>query len=409
MDPKSLWKERANSYWMMAIRYLRYIGNSGFLFSVYVSFILGSYYYSILIQALPKNFPAVELMTIVLLFFVLKGSIRTFIKPPDSIFLLSAEQRLKPYFQRSLVYSFIVQSFVIVVIFLVLGPLYFSQITGDITIYLGSLLLVILLKGWNLLSIWEELRLPNNRFKQLSPFVRGTTSLFLLYTILDQRWLLTAGLLIAICVLYLVMYRKLANEHPLKWERLIDLESESLMFFYRIANMFVEVPSISRRVRERRWANFLIPILSGKRERVHAYMYTRAFIRSNDYLGIYFRLTLVGAVLVYFLSEGFLLWGFGVLFIYMTALQLTTLWPHFDAKVWVNLYPVSQGLQFYAFQQLLFRLLVIQTMIYTIVSYFNHYSLIQSLIVLVLGLLVVLIFVKIRLKKQLSKRFVLSK
>ncbi|WLD94086.1 ABC transporter permease [Alkalihalobacillus sp. AL-G] len=406
MDLTSLWKERANDYWKMATRYLRYIGNSGFLFSVYALFILGTYYYSVLIRALPEHFPAVELITVIIWIFVIRGSIRTFIKAPDSIFLLPTEQRLNTYFQRSILYSFIMQSFVIVLIFSALGPLYFAQISDKLSVYLASLTLVILVKGWNLLSKWEELRLPNSRFKQLSPFVRSTISLFILYTILDQRWLLTSGLIVIICMLYLLVYRKFANEHPLKWMKLIDQESDSLMFFYRIANMFIEVPSVSRKVKERRWAYGAIHFLTGKRKDVHAYMYTRAFVRSNDYFGIYVRLTLIGALLVYFLPEGILMWAFGILFIYMTALQLTTLWPHFDAKVWTDLYPLSKSARFQAFQKLLTRVLVVQTLIYMVASYLNHESFIQSLIVLILGLLVVFIFVKARLPKQLSKRFI---
>lgn len=55
-DGMSLWRERVGSYWNEAIRYLRLIANSGFLFTVYVLLLIGSVYYSRLLDSLPESF-----------------------------------------------------------------------------------------------------------------------------------------------------------------------------------------------------------------------------------------------------------------------------------------------------------------------------------------------------------------
>lgn len=405
MGVKTLWKERANEFWSMAIRYLRYIGNSGFLFSVYVSIIIGSFYYGKLLKALPENFPAVEIVTILLFFFVARGKIRTFLREADANFLLPLEERFRPYLQRSLTYSYIMQAFNVLVIMLVLGPLYFARVTPERAPYLAGIVLVLFLTGWNLLSRWEELRVPDGMKRKVLPIVRHLVVLVSIYTILQGAWILTGVLFIGLAVLYLVIYRPLATRHTLKWERLIRLEGDALMLFYRIANMFVEVPQLNRKVKKRTWAAPFINLLSGQSRNIYTYMYSRAFIRSNDYFGIFLRLTVIGIVLMFILPTGMFLWTANVLILYMTAIQLTTMWPHFDMKVWVDLYPVPREIRFNTFRNLLTRIMMIQVGLFTLASYVHHLSIVQAGTVLITGLFLVISFVRVMLIKQLSKRF----
>ncbi|MCF6136186.1 ABC transporter permease [Pseudalkalibacillus berkeleyi] len=405
MGVQTLWKERANAFWTMAIKYLRYIGNSGFLFSVYVAIIAGSFYYGKLLKALPDYFPAVEFMTVLLLFFVGRGKIRTFLKEPDANFLLPLEQRFRPYIQRSLLYSLIMQAFNVLVIMLVLGPLYFAQITTDRASYFASLFLILLLTGWNLFARWEELRVPDGPKRTLLPITRYIMVLVTLYAILSSAWIITAIFVIGLAVLYLLQFRPLAAKHTLKWNRLISLENDALMLFYRIANMFVEVPQLNRKVKNRAWATPFITFLTKPSSNIYAYMYARAFIRSNDYFGIFLRLTVIGILLMVVLPSGMILWTANVLILYMTAIQLTTLWPHFDLKVWVDLYPVPRHIRFGTFQGLITRIMFIQVLLFSIASFARYGSVIESGIILVSGLFLVIAFVKIVLYKQLSKRF----
>ncbi|WP_221568853.1 ABC transporter permease [Alkalihalobacillus sp. TS-13] len=408
MNVKTLWRERANNFWSMAVRYLRYIGNSGFLFSVYVGVILGSYYYGQVLKVLPESFPAAEFLTILVFLIVSRGKIRTFLKTADANFLLPVEGRFRPYLQKSLLYSFVMQAFNVLVLLLILGPLYFNRITSERAVYFGSLVLILLLTGWNIISKWEELRVPDGTKRKVLPIIRLLSVLFTLYAIFREAWLITAVLIIGMAILYVAVYRPLSQKHTLKWERLIELEANALMLFYRIANMFVDVPEISRKVRKRSWAAPLMKVLSGKGETVFGYMYTRAFIRSNDYFGIYARLTVIGIILMLIMPPGFLLWGVSLLLIYMTAIQLTTLWPHFDMKVWVDLYPVSKKERYETFQRLIFRIMISQVVLFALSSFINHLSVVETGIILITGGALVLAFTRVLLFKQLEKRFIIT-
>ncbi|WP_349409601.1 ABC transporter permease [Pseudalkalibacillus sp. SCS-8] len=405
MNVQTLWKQRANDYWSMAIRYLRYIGNSGFLFTVYVAILVGSFYYGKLLKILPEVFPAAEVITILLFLLVGRGKIRTFMKTADANFLLPMEDRLRSYIQKSLMYSFVTQSFNVVLIMLVLGPLYFARISSDRVTFLAVLVLLILMVGWNLIVKWEELRVPNGMKRNLLPVIRLLMILFTIYSLVSQQWILAGLFILGCAVLYLVVYRPLATRHTMKWERLIELENNALMHFYRVANMFVEVPQLNRKVRKRTWASPLINLLSKDKENVYGYMYSRAFIRSNDYFGIFMRLTIIGIVLLLFLPEGMVLWIANLLLLYMTVIQLTTLWPHYDLKVWVDLYPVPRENRFKIFQLLLLRIMLLQVGLFTAASFLNHFSVFQSGVVLITGTLFVFLFNNVMLYKQLSKRF----
>ncbi|WP_408009512.1 ABC transporter permease [Pseudalkalibacillus sp. A8] len=408
MDVNTLWRERASSFWNMAIRYLRYIGNSGFLFSVYVGIILGSYYYGQVLMVLPEAFPAAEFVTVLVFLLVSRGKIRTFLKVPDANFLLPVEERFKPYLKKSLLYSFLMLAFNVLVLMLVLGPLYFNRINSDRTVYFASLIMILILAGWNIFSKWEELRVPDGTKRKLLPSIRMVMLLFTLYTLFKEAWLFTAVLIIGLSILYIGVYRPLSQKHTLKWERLIELEGNALMLFYRVANMFVDVPEISRKVRKRTWATPLLKMLSGKSESVYGYMYSRAFIRSNDYFGIYVRLTLIGILLMLVLPSGFLLWAVNLLVLYMTAIQLTTLWPHFDMKVWVDLYPISKRERYDTFQRLLFRVMLSQVSLFSVSSFLNHFSIMDTGIILITGVVLIFVFTRVLLFKQLDKRFIIT-
>src|SRR5690554_85803 len=105
-----LWKKRRSEYWTMAIKYLKLIGNSGFLFTIYLLLVFGSYYYGQLLLWLPESFPATLFFTAIFSWLVTRGRVRTFVKQGDLFFLTPREGKLEPYFKASLKYSWIMET-----------------------------------------------------------------------------------------------------------------------------------------------------------------------------------------------------------------------------------------------------------------------------------------------------------
>ncbi|KHF42040.1 ABC transporter permease [Halalkalibacter okhensis] len=361
-DGMTLWKERVNAYWNMAIRYLRLIGNSGFLFTVYVLIIIGSYYYSVFLDWLPQSFPAVWVFVAVFAHLLTRSGVRTFVKPADVVFLLPYESKLGAYFQASKWYSIGLQSGIILLALVVLSPLFSEYLAAEA----GSLLLVFVLliaaKGWNIIASFEEQRFQSESDRRSHFLLRGIINLVFTYLLFSGASLLfVLAIFVIMAGLYVMYYQKLAKKLSIKWDHLIEVEQEMLFFFYRIANAFTDVPQLRNKVRPRTYLKGFMPILIDSKKSVYHYLFVKSFIRANDYLGIYVRLVLIAAVILLALPTGWLQVVVLLLFMHMVTTQLSTLWYHYDTNMWVDLYPVEDTEKTGALTQLSFRLLLIMT------------------------------------------------
>lgn len=61
-------------------------------------------------------------------------------------------------------------------------------------------------------------------------------------------------------------WRSFQKKYALKWDRLIEVENSMVMFFYRIANAFTDVPQLRNKVRERTYLQWAIPLLGGTKK-----------------------------------------------------------------------------------------------------------------------------------------------
>ncbi|WP_017728669.1 ABC transporter permease [Halalkalibacterium ligniniphilum] len=363
MNGGTIWRERVSAYWNEAIRYLRLIGNSGFLFTVYVLIILGSYYYSLLLDWLPETFPAIVVFTVVFTWLLSRSPVRTFVKEADSVFLLPYEGKLDRYFFNSRIYSYILQSFILALVLLVLSPLYFQYLGEGGRDFWSVLFALVIMKGINLWMSWAEQRLQTDVEKRQHLSLRIVVNGVFVYLLFVQAGLLYVLAVIVIALLLFVGYfRRIEKNRTLKWEHLIKLEQRMVMFFYRIANTFTDVPQLKNQIKPRSYAAFLLPLLSRNDKSTYGFLYARTFLRANDYFGIYVRLLIISVIMMAILPDGWQPLVF-LLFLYMAGLQISTLQNHYETKIWIDLYPVSDQEKKAAFSSLVLRLLLVMTLV----------------------------------------------
>lgn len=361
-DGMTLWRERVSAYWNMAIRYLRLIGNSGFLFTLYLLIIIGSYYYSVFLDWLPDTFPAVWIFVAVFAHFLTRSGVRTFVKQADVVFLLPYESKLGSYFQASKWYSLAMQSAIILVVLVVLSPLFAKYLAGDAGSLFLVLLFLIVAKGWNIVTSWEEQRFQSEYDRRGHFLLRGIINIIFTFFLFSGASVLFIMAIFAIMMaLYLLYYRRLAQQLSIKWDHLIEVEQGMLLFFYRIANAFTDVPQLRNKVRPRNYLSWLLKGITDSNKSVYHFLFARSFLRSNDYGGIYVRLVLISSVVLIALPSGWLQLLVFLLFMHMMTTQLSTLWYHYDTNMWVDLYPVDLKEKREALSQLTFRLLLIMT------------------------------------------------
>ncbi|MFB4211990.1 ABC transporter permease [Shouchella sp. JSM 1781072] len=359
-----LWESRRHQYWSEARGYLKLILNSGFVISVYFLFIFLTVYYQQFVEQMPADFPLVTLLTVLFTWRLTAGSIRTFVKPADIVFLLPYESKLAPYFKQAIKYSALWQSSYILLLFMAVGPMFTERIGTGIVFWL-TLIFLLLIKVWNLLCVWEEQRLVAKGERYSNVLLRLLVNGVAAYLLFSQApiWL-TFAVLILMIVLYASYWKGFAKKHSLKWDRLIEVENHMVMFFYRIANAFADVPQLRNKVRERAYLQWAVGALGGKKNAVYHYLYARTFIRANDYLGTYVRLAVVGGLFIYFLPLGWMKLAMALLFTHITMMQLSTLSFHHSASIWLDLYPLKPEEKRQALTYLTMRLLFLLSIIY---------------------------------------------
>ncbi|RBW69316.1 ABC transporter permease [Bacillus taeanensis] len=403
MESLQLWHSRRRACWNENLRYMRLIGNSGFMMSLLFAIIFGSYYYSLLVKMIPDFFPVLPLLAVIMTFIVVKSPIRTFLKEADLVFLLPMEVKMKWYFAYSLVYTFTLQSFTVLIVFLVLGPLYGIRMDESSYSYLVLAVFFLLLKAWNLVLHWYELRLAMKRTRMLYSSLRISAAFVFIYLLLTGASLLYLLIVAAIMAgWFIYSYKTILLKYSLKWETLISMDQALVMRFYRIANSFTDVPKLKQKIKPRKWLNMFVNRISLKKQSTYFYLYSKAFIRSGDYFGIYSRLVIIGVFVLSILPTGYgrLIGAF--ILLYMTALQLYTLWNHFSGQEMFMLYPIEQTVKTQSFQKLLLLLLIIQTITYFLAALVSGSGIFHAMMILLILFATSYIFTYYTLAKKIA-------
>ncbi|WP_018924200.1 ABC transporter permease [Salsuginibacillus kocurii] len=367
MNVEQLWQERAMMFWNEAIRYLRLIGNSGFMFSLYILVLVGSYYYSTFLEWLPEQFPTVLFFSVLFAYMLTRSPIRTFVKEGDLVFLLPLEMRMSSYFRKSTVYSGIFQGAGMLLILVILAPLFFDRIHPEAAYWFVVFLGLMLAKGWNMASKWAELRIQTESHRWFHAWLRFVVNLVFAFLLFANAGVgFQIAVLAAMAVVYVWYYYPLLKQHRIKWQHLLEMENRMLMLFYRMANAFTDVPHLKGKVKARTPFAKLIDRVEHSQDHVYDFMFGKAFVRSNDYLGIYLRLTAIGLLFMYASPFSWLTVGLMILFAYMTGLQLSTLYHHFATKELPDIYPIRHGLKETSFKRLVKYLLFGQVALFSI-------------------------------------------
>ncbi|MBB6443476.1 ABC transporter permease [Bacillus benzoevorans] len=360
-DEKLLWKERFSRTSRELSRYLRYIFN-GHLVIVLV-FLLGSaaYYYQEWLKVIPDNFPAAIIMAAAIAFLLTLSPIFTFMSEADRIFLIPLETSLNGYFKKSLFISFTLQLYLLVIGLAVLMPLYAAVNNGDFKSFFYFLAAVIVVKYVNLLLRWHVQYYQESTVLKTDSLIRFCVNLVFLYLLFSNAPLYFTIVPFVILLGLYMYYKGQTKGKGLKWEFLIKQDEKRMTSFYRLANLFTDVPKLKSAVKRREWLDFLLAKIPFQQDQTFTYLLARTFLRSGDYFGLLLRLTIIGAGALYFLAFGIGQVVLVVLFLYLTGFQLLPLWKHHQYHSPLELYPISSEEKERSFLSLLRIVLFIQT------------------------------------------------
>lgn len=403
-NAQKLFKERLSAHLKEMSRYLRYIFNGHMAIAmIFIISVLAIYYQQWLTQ-LSADFPASAIIGIAFGLIVSYNPIRTLLKEPDLVFLMVAEQKMKTYFRNSLIYSFLVHIYIVLIVFAALGPLYFHMFPDrPVKSYLLTLVVILFFKVANLISNWGMLKVRNQRIRVIDQFIRFLLNSAVFYFIVSGEFLF-ASLMTSLFFLYFINDLFLARKQAgIVWDVLLEKDLQRMQFFYRFASMFAEVPHIKKRVKKRRLlTNFINKKIPFQTACTFDYLYRLTFVRSGDYLGMYVRLTVIGGLIIFIVPNVWLKITFALLFLYMSNFQLMTLYHHHRTNMWLDIYPVSKNERLRAFMTFLWRLTSVQAVLFSLIFLF-WLDIFSLVVVVIVGILFSYLFNYKYVKQKLTK------
>ncbi|WP_144463523.1 ABC transporter permease [Siminovitchia fortis] len=387
-----LWTERLQEFIKEMRRYFKYMFNDHMKFVLIFGGGAAIYYYSQWVRNLPQDFPAPLVMSLILALFLTISPIITLLKEADMVFLLPLENELAGYFSKGMRLSFIIQAYILLLVLAALMPMYFKSTGAGLVSFLYLFAVLLLLKYWNLRLHWDTLKTIEQGTLTADPIIRFILNAAALYLIIAKAWWFILAVLLIMAAFALYMRASVKNK-MLKWELLIEKEQSRMQMFYRMANMFTDVPHIKSKVWRRKWMDPLFRFIPFADKNTYRYLYSRTLVRTSEYSGLIVRLTLIAAVLLFFVDNLYAAIGISILFLYLTGFQLLPIFRRHDAKVWVHLYPVLPLYKKLDFYRLLIQVLVVQGLVFGLAALLGG-SLVNAGLILMASLLFAFVFGK---------------
>ncbi|PFE91059.1 permease [Bacillus thuringiensis] len=397
MSIESLWSSRFQQHIQNIITYFARMIN-GLLYSFIFISCVGAYYYAQFLKASPSKGISLIIITIVLTFIITRCPIRTFIQKPDAVYLLALEEKLTSYFKKSLLYNYIIQLFPLLFTFLILVPLALQSLQLTVPFLCTIFIVLMITKSWNMYIHWMW---RDSHEKNIWLIIRITCNALIIYMLFySANVLILGGLLLLLA--FLLLYTKKQPTKRIPWDYIIEQEEKMNVRFYQFASIFTDVPQLNKQVNKRKWlTNWIEPLLHKKRE-TFFYLHTLAFLRGNDYFGIYIRLGLIGAFALYFIPNIYVKGAIAYIVLYMISMQLRSLWKYFSGNIIVALYPIGTEERMKQFLRLIFILLSIQLIVFSIVILIATGQFLHSLIIMIVGLLWIKFIIVPKTKQRVS-------
>lgn len=362
--PVKLWRSRSQAFRKEAFGYWQYVLKSSFLGYVFLLLIVGTYYYVRALHELPRDYPYVWIVMLVLVPLLAASPIRTYIVSPDRIFLLSLEGKLDGYFRAAMRRSFLVQAPLTALGVLAVWPLY-RICTGPAAQPLWLLLGLLLLAKWAaLLSAWQESRLVHGRARAASAVLRWGAAAALVPLAFVQGAVWAALFLLATALVWTAGLR-FARRFLVGWETLIRREEASRRRYYRFFAMFLDVTPLPPAVRRRSLAASVTRLYKFERGSAYTYLFTKSMLRT-DLFTMLLRTTLVALFVAVVISSDYARTAVLVIAAVISSVQLTALHDAHRYTFWVRMYPLKPEQQISAVHRIMIWTLTVQALLFAV-------------------------------------------
>lgn len=399
-----LWKRRQHAHFLEMLKYLRYVLNDHFVIAL--MFLVGGlgYGYSNFLKTFhTTSWWAGPLIIFCLVIILQIGRLASLLKKADPVFLLPREHDMHAYLKQARLHS-----------------LFFGiciEILGTAILF-PFIVITFHFPGWQVAGL--GLALIILKFGELSIELNQLyqNHTFIWWLWVGTRWLLPicwfivgiyVNVWLAVILALVQSFIEVFQENrqwttrSLNWHLAVTIEEQRMLRIYRFFNLFTDVPNVHGTVHRRKYLDGILSMINRRSNNTYVYLFSRALLRSTVYSGLYFRLTLLGMLLLVFVPNLYLSLFLQVVFIYLISFQLLPLLVNYNENVFTHLYPIKNAIKIAGFNWLLARLLIATSLLFAVVVGISNISLIQAILSLLLGGVEIWILIKLYFPGRIKK------
>ncbi|MQS76955.1 ABC transporter permease [Companilactobacillus halodurans] len=399
-----LWNERLRRHQLNQFKYLRLIFNDNFVLAFIVLIGALGFWYSNLLGTIHHQLLLGKPIVILLLFLAVQvGGIATLLEEPDSTFLLVKEKEFYQYFKSAKKYSVFLPVVELMLVNFLLSAFASRgaglHILDIVVIAVGLIIFKVGFLNVNLMEIY-------GRAKFGSLGLRLASNLLLVISLIVSTYLFSWIMIIVALVYYFFLnaqVKTLETSGQLQWKLAIETENQRMFRIKRFYNLFTDVPGVNSKIKRRKWLDSLYSPIKFQNKSTYLYLFARGFVRNNEYLGLFLRLTVIQAIMLVLIDNFYISLIVEMLFIYLVGFQLKPYFKEVMQNLMQRLYPISGKVKIANFTKLCTVILSIQWVISALAILYKFGFSLNSLIIIVAGFAVLIFVNYFYMPKQLKK------
>lgn len=394
----TLFKNRQKKHITYLMRYLRLVFNDQF--TIAFVFLIGGlgYWYSGFLKTLEYAWWEKLIAMFLMIGLLQFGNLATLLKTPDKVFLMPQEVNMERYLKASLKHSFWLTLLIQIVGVIVLIP--FIQVAFRAA-FIETLWLIptfIILKT---LMLYDQIQSYYSHHNLIWLRIILPLITFALFCVrLDMAWGFVFVLIMSVG--RIVIRDKFWNG-IFDWNKAIDDENSRQLTILRFFNLFTDVPQVHGQTKQRKWLNFVFNKIPKNRKNVYTNLYWRGLLRNSEYFGLIIRLTVIGAIVAYFVHNEIVTPLILALIVYLIGIQLLPLYHKYDEIVFTHLYPVDDVIKQNNFKKVIVKVLSLIGLILLLANLIGNAPWSTFLISVVIVIVEIVVFCYWFIPKKLQK------
>ncbi len=400
----NLWTERLRRHQLNQFKYLRLIFNDNFVLAFIVLIGALGFWYSNFLGTIHHQLLLGKPIVILILFLAVQvGGIATLLEDPDSTFLLVKEREFYKYFRAAKNYSVFVPIVTVALVNFLLSAFASRgaglKISDIVMIAIGLIMYKLGFLNVNLMALYGR-----DKFGTFS--MKLVSNLLLLVTLIISTYLFSPAMLIVAVIYYFFLnaqVKTLETSGQLQWKYAIETENQRMFRIKRFYNLFTDVPGVNSKIKRRKWLDGLFKPIKPVSGNTYLYLFARGFVRNNEYIGLFLRLTIIQAVMLALIDNFYISLIVEMLFIYLVGFQLKPYFKEVMQNLMQRLYPISGQTKIADFTKLSTIILSIQWFVSALAILYKFGFSLNSLIIIVAGCAVLIFVNYFYMPRQLKK------